>query len=66
MVVWIISMVSTWVVSTLVVGGWRFCLIGYCCISSSQGNFVGTTIIVMEDYLYLGILRKIIGYYYYP
>ena len=61
MVVWIISMISTWVV-----GGWRFCLIGYCCISSSQGNFVGTTIIVMEDYLYLGILRKIIGYYYYP
>lgn len=63
MVVWIISMVSTWVVSTLVVEG---CWIGYCCIGSSQGNFVGTTIIVMEDYLYLGILRKIIGYYYYP
>lgn len=61
MVVWIISMISTWVV-----GGWRFCWIGYCCIGSSQGNFVGTTIIVMEDYLYLGILRKIIGYYYYP
>ena len=61
MVVWIICMVSIWVV-----GGWGSGWVGYGYIGSSRGNFVGTGIIVMEGYLYLDILTKINGYYYYP